>query len=349
MTAARPPASNAPAVHGDGVAGDPDAGIAVATPVSADSTPSRDLGFGVRLAGDSRRRLLNRDGTFNVVRTGRGIWNTLSPYHTLLTLRWGPFLALLFAFYIAVNVIFAAAYVVCGTHSLVGPGFPGLPGAASTFLRAFFFSVETFATIGYGHVAPVGIAANIVLTVESMAGLLSVALVTGLVFARFSRPTAYIVYSRNALVAPFQGGTALMFRCVNARDNQLIEVSVRVTYSRIVRHGETRVREFTTLPLEYDHITFFPLSWTIVHPVGESSPLFGCSSDDLIANEAEFLILISATDDTFSQIVHSRTSYRADEVVWNARFQQMFVESEAAGVAGMDLRRIHDFDAVSSA
>lgn len=224
---------------------------------------------------------------------------------------WGRFLAIVAAFYLVVNAVFALAYFAAGPGALVGPGFNGLSPITSNFLRAYFFSVETFGTIGYDHVSPLGLAANILITIESFIGLLSAALATGLVFARFSRPTAAVAYSRNAVVAPFHDTSAFMFRCANERSNQLIDILVQVMYTRIELRNGTRVREFTRLPLEYEKVTFFALSWTVVHPIDESSPLYGCSAQDLIDNEAEFLILLSGIDETFSQKVHSRTSYRA--------------------------------------
>jgi len=305
-----------------------------------------DLGFGVRVAGNSRKRLLNRDGTFNVRRSGREAGHRLAPYHALLGMGWPRFLALLVGFYLIANVVFGFAYVACGPEGLNGPLFAGFPTPVSTFLRAFFFSVETFGTIGFGHVSPASLGANAVMTVESIFGLLSVALTAGLVFARFSRPTAAMVYSRYALIAPYQDGHAFMFRCANERSNQLIEARARLIYSRIeIRNGE-RVREFSTLPLEYERVAFLALSWTIVHPITRTSPLYGRTARDLVNNEAEFLVLLSAVDETFSQTVHSRTSYRGDEIVWNARFRPMFVETPDEGISGMNLALIHDFEPV---
>lgn len=282
-----------------------------------------------------------------MVRTGRGVEYALSPYHRLLTMPWRSFFALVLAFYLVANTLFALAYFAVGPEQLGGPGFGGIGAPWGAFLRAFFFSVETFATIGYGHVFPQGIAANVIVTVESLVGLVSVALATGLVFARFSRPTAAIRYSRHAVIAPFRGGMAFMFRCANERDNQLIEVSVRVTYSRTVTRNGRRTREFTVLPLEYDRVTFFALSWTVVHPIDAASPLAGCTPEAMLAGDAEFLVLLSGTDDTFSQTVHSRTSYRADEVVWGARFLPMFLEAPGGGITGMDLGRIDAIEPVA--
>lgn len=273
----------------------------------------------------------------------------MAPYHALLGMDWGKFLGLVAASYLVLNAVFAVAYVASGPDALVGPAFAGYSHSASLFLRAFFFSVETFGTIGYGHVSPNGVPANVLITIESFVGLLSVALTAGLVFARFSRPTAAVVYSRNAVISPYHDITAFMFRCANERSNQLIEVTVQIIYTRIVVRNGARVREFTTLPLEFKKVAFFALSWTVVHPIDDTSPLLGCTAQALIDNEAEFLVLLSGVDETFSQEVHSRTSYRGDEIVWNARFRPMFVESPTEGVTGMNLSRIHDIEMVGPA
>lgn len=260
---------------------------------------------------------------------------------------WGRFLLIVAAFYVIVNALFAVAYLACGPDALVGQGFAGHSIFFSDYFRAYFFSVATFGTIGYGNIAPVGMPANVILTTESFIGLLSAALATGLVFARFSRPNAAIIYSKQALIAPYRDMTAFMFRCANERSNQLIEVSVRIMYSRIVvRANGERVREFTSLPLEFDKVTFFALSWTVVHPIDESSPLFHCTAEELAASGAEFLILLSGNDETFAQTVHSRTSYKAQEIVWNARFRSMFIESHERGTTGMDLSRIHEYEVI---
>jgi len=260
---------------------------------------------------------------------------------------WGRFLLIFATFYLVANAVFAAGYVACGQNALAGPGFAGHSAMFSDYFRAYFFSVETFGTIGYGNVAPVGMPANVIVTIESFIGLLSAALVTGLVFARFSRPNAAILYSKHALIAPYRGINAFMFRCANERTNQLIEVSVQIMYSRIVvRPNGDRVREFTSLPLEFDKVTFFALSWTVVHPIDESSPLLNSTREALLDNEAEFLVLLSGNDETFSQTVHSRTSYKADEIIWNARFRSMFIESPTRGTTGMDLLRIHEYELI---
>lgn len=301
----------------------------------------KDLGFGTEVAKGTRRRLLNRDGSFNVVLDGLNPLSSLSLYHWMLTISWPRFLAFISAFYVVVNTLFAFAFLACGPDALQSDA--GL-FATQPFLRAFFFSVDTFATIGYGNIYPVGTAANTLVTLEALLNIVGVALATGVMFARFSRPSARIVYSRNAIVAPYRGKTALEFRIANARRSQLIDVQAQAILTLIQRGGETAVRKFHELSLERNRVVFFPLSWTIVHPIDETSPLWGLSHADLVEADAELLVLLIATDETVSQTVHSRSSYEADEIVWGAKFANMFMRSETEGIIGMNLNSIHDIE-----
>lgn len=215
-----------------------------------------DLGFGSVVADESRRRLLNRDGSFNVVRHGLGWRGALSLYHSLLTLSWPSFLLLVLAAYLATHVVFAVLYTLCGPDALTGV--PATTGREQA-LRAFFFSVHTLSTIGYGQIVPASLGANLLMTVESMAGLFGLALVTGLVFARFSRPTADIVFSRQAVVAPYRGITAFEFRIANQRRNQLVELEAKVLFARLKGEPGNRKRHFYDLDLERRKVTFFPI------------------------------------------------------------------------------------------
>src|SRR5262245_30363731 len=300
----------------------------------------RDLGFGSVVATESQVRLLNRDGSFNVAREGLHFGETVSPYHSLLTMSWWRYLGLVALLYLVENAVFASAYVLCGPGALEGAhGDLGSP-----FLRAFFFSVQTFATIGYGRVSPVGLSAYILVTIESIVGLLSFALTTGLVFARFSRPTAKILFSKTAVVAPYRDIAAFQFRVANARKNQLIEMQAKVVFSRIEATDRGRVRQFYTLSLERERVTFFPLSWTVVHPIDEASPLFGSTARDLVESDAEFLVLLTGNDETFSPTVHARSSYKAAEVVWNARFTSIFRPHAAGRHITIDVSRLDNID-----
>jgi inward rectifier potassium channel len=303
------------------------------TPVAGDEP--RDLGFGSVVGGANEQRLLNRDGSFNPRRRGLSILDSLSAYHFLLTISWTRFFGIVALGYVAVNVFFALVFVALGPGSLAGVPAETMGG---TFGRAFFFSVETLATIGYGNIEPVGLASNIAVAIESLVGLLGFALGTGLLFARFSRPTAAIMFSDRAVVAPYRGATALMFRIANARSNQIIELEAKVQFSRI----KGLSRKYDQLTLERTRVVFFPLSWTVVHMIDEKSPLWGFSHQELVEGEAEMLILISGTDETFSQTVHARSSYKPNEITFGHRFVNIYDPIDEKGVVSIDVRRLSD-------
>jgi len=303
----------------------------------------RDLGFGTEVARGARQRLLNRDGSFNVIREGLNPLSSLTLYHWLLTISWPRLLASIAGSYVAVNVLFTVAFLLCGPDALqsFSGSFAGHP-----FYRAFFFSVDTFATIGYGNIIPVGVAANTLVTIEAFLNILGIALATGVIFSRFSRPSTRIVYSRNAIVAPYRDRTALEFRIANGRSNQLIEVQVQVILTKLEKANGVSIRKFYDLGLERHRVVFFALSWTIVHPINQDSPMWGLTQSDLLDADAEILILLTGTDETISQTVHSRSSYKADEIIWGAKFTNMFMRTEADGIIGMNLDRIHDIEVV---
>lgn len=301
-----------------------------------------DLGFGSVVARESRRRLLNRDGSFNVRRTGLRFWESLSAYHYFLTISWPKFLGWLVVAYGFTNALFACVYVLLGPEALAGAEHLDFLHRS---IKAFFFSVHTLATIGYGNVYPVTLAADIVVTVEALTGMLAFAVIAGLVFARFSRPTACVVFSRNAVIAPYRGsGRAFMFRIVNRRSNQIVDLEAKVLLSRRKKDGRAADREFVALKLERERVVFFPLAWTIVHPIDEKSPLHGWTEAELDAAGAEFLVLLNGFDETFSQTVHTRSSYEASEVVWGARFSNMFNPVEDDGVLSVDIRKVHNLE-----
>ncbi len=301
----------------------------------------KDLGFGTVVGAANAPRLLNRDGSFNVRRGGLPRWASLSLYHALLALTWPQFIGLLVVGYLAVNVLFAAAFTACGAGALSGTPAATMGG---DFARAFFFSVHTFATIGYGNVVPMGVAANLIVTLETIVGLLSFALATGVLFARFARPTARVIFSSRAVVAPYRGRSGFMFRLVNGRSNQLIELDVKVLFSRIEERGGVRTRVYDQLKLERTHVVFFPLSWTVVHPIDESSPLFGLTGDGFNACESEFLVLLSGIDETFAQTVHARTSYKPEEIVVGARFANIYNPRGVDGSESIDIGRLSEIE-----
>jgi inward rectifier potassium channel len=293
----------------------------------------RDLGFGTVVGGANEKRLLNRDGTFNPRREGMPFLASLNAYHFFLTISWKKFFATVISGYVVVNILFALAYLACGPGAIAGMD-PSTMGGR--FARAFFFSVETLGTIGYGNIYPVGVAANLIVTVESITGLLLLALGTGILFARFSRPTARIIFSERAVVGPYHNFTGFMFRLTNARANQLIELEAKVLFSRM--DGESRT--YDQLSLERTRVVFFPMSWTIVHPIDEKSPMHGLTHRDLIEKDAEFLVLMSGVDETFSQIVHARTSYKPAEIAFGERFVNIYNPVMRDGTVSIDVRRL---------
>src|SRR5512140_40622 len=303
-----------------------------------------DLGFGSIVARESRQRLLNRDGTFNVRREGLGVLQSLSAYHYLLKVSWPKFIGFAALGFVLANGVFACAYAALGSDALHGIGDPAF---AERFGKEFFFSVHTMATIGYGNVSPSSVGANVLVTVEALVGLLGFGLVTGVMFARFSRPVANIMFSSNAIIAPYRGITALMIRIANQRSSQIVDLDAKVIMSRRRTGSSSGEREFAQLKLEREHVVFFPLSWTIVHPIDKDSPLYSVCEDEMRNCDTEFLLLVTGFEETFSQTVHARTSYRGDEVVFGARFRSIFNPSGDGEPVSIDIRKVSEIEKAS--
>ncbi len=301
----------------------------------------RDLGFGSVVTGQSRERLLNPDGSFNVRRTGMPFHSSLNLYHTLLSMKWRTFLLLVLILYFVSNVAFGAMYASFGSSALVDTS---AEPTTSLFIRGFFFSVQTFATIGYGTIHPVGIVPNLLVTIESYYSLLANALITGVVFARFARPTARVLFSEVAVIAPYRGIEGLMFRLVNGRSNQLIEVEIKVMFARFVNENGKVERRFDFLELERHKVAFFPLSWTVVHPIDDDSPLKGLTQLDLNHADAELLILLTATDETFAQTVHTRSSYKPNEIRCGHKFVSIYNKVNDGEPISIDIRKLSEIE-----
>jgi inward rectifier potassium channel len=295
---------------------------------------SFDPGLTTQFSGELRRTI-NADGSFNVRREGLR-WRDANPYLMLIDTTWTRFLLIVFAAFLFVNLIFACLYLMIGIHNL-----KGLESDMGAFANAFFFSVHTLTTVGYGNVYPEGASANVISSLEAATGLMVFAIATGLLYGRFSRPTARIVYSKNAIIAPYQDGTSLQFRVTNARRNVLMNMEAHVLLMTVESSdGELR-RSFVDLPLERRGVYFFALTWTIVHPIDSDSPLYGKTREDLAKQSAELLILMQGFDDTFSQVVHSRYSYRHDEMIWGAKFAPAF-KVDAKGDMVVEVNRIDE-------
>lgn len=302
---------------------------------------NQDLGLGGKLADRARVRLLNRDGTFNVRRNNLSPLHPYNAYNTLLSLSIPRLFALMVAGYFAANLMFAFLYWLAGPGALSGAARP----PAARFEDCFFFSVQTLATIGYGRLTPNTRAANSLVAIEALVGLLSFAILSALLFARFARPTAKIIFSRNAIIAPYENGWALMFRLANLRNHDLTDVHAIVSFARWTETNGQRRRRFDQLTLERDFILFMPLHWVIVHPITETSPLRGFTPESLAAADPEIVCLINADDETFAQTVHAKTSYDKSDIVWGARFRDMYLPD--TDKVAIDLDRLHDFEKVA--
>lgn len=299
--------------------------------------PEFDPGL-TRQYGAQLRRAVNKDGSYNVRRRGVS-WRAYHPWLVVVSMTWKQFALLVITFYVGVNTLFAMLYFAMPVESILGSAAPTEEGR---FLNDFFFSGHTLTTVGYGTLAPHGVAANVTATLEALVGLLGFAVITGLLVARASRPSARFAYSRTAIIAPYQDGTALMFRLANQRSNSLMEIQARVMLMQVVRPAGTPERKYELLTLERDNILMLPLTWTVVHPIDAASPLYGKSAEELKQMQAELLILVKGFDETFSQTVHSRYSYTFDEIEWGAKFIPAF-EVDTSGDLLLDLRRVGDF------
>ncbi len=282
-------------------------------------TPSYDPGLTQQFLSPVTR-MINPDGSFNVRR--RGVtWRDFHPYLQLVNMSWFSFFATLFSGFLLVNTLFASLYYAIGTVQLQGIS---SPTPAGRFLETFFFSSQTLTTVGYGGISPKGIEANALAALEAMCGVLGFAVATGLLFGRVSRPSARIGFSRHMLVVPYGDGQSLQFRVVNRRSNSLLELEASVILMTVEPSDGGHKRHYQVLKLERQKVIFFPLTWTVVHPIDSDSPLSGMTEDEWKRRQAEILILIKAYDDTFSQTVLARHSYRHDELLWGKRFAPAF-------------------------
>ncbi|TAE96081.1 MAG: ATP-sensitive inward rectifier potassium channel 10 [Oscillatoriales cyanobacterium] len=267
-------------------------------------------------------RLVNRKGQFTlgVVKLGVPRLHFADLYHRLLILSWPQFFMLICLSYVLTNSLFALAYLAGG--DCIANARPG------SFKDAFYFSVQTMATIGYGAMYPRTDYANTIVAIQALFGLWGVAMVTGLAFSRFSRPTARVIFSRVAIITFFNGVPTLMYRAGNQRFNQILEAQQRATLIR----DEVLVRSQSPI---------FALTWTVMHAIDENSPLYQLTAKDLIECQAEIVITLTGIDDTVSQTIHARHSFVASEIVWNMRFVDIISRTPDGGRV-VDYTRFHD-------
>jgi inward rectifier potassium channel len=295
----------------------------------------RELGFGMQIVSETR--MMNPDGSFNVRRHRESIFDNL--YYHLITMNTGLFFGLLVVIFFLINAFFAEVYLLIGVDQLSGFDHGTW---WQDYQKAFFFSSQTLTTVGYGHISPQGLAANIAASIESFLGLLTFALISGLLYGRFSRPTAKVSFSEQLLMAPYHDrGYGLMFRMVNPRRSELIETEVQVILTLYQEDTSgKRVRRFFPLDLEINKVTFFTLTWTLVHHLNEKSPLYGFSHDDMTEAHAEVLVLVKGVDESTEQLVHARKSYTADEIVWNAKFLPIMETDKKSSKAVIRSKRV---------
>lgn len=291
-----------------------------------------NTGFGVN-SSDYGGRFLNKDGSPNIEKKGVGYFEKISWYHALLEMPRGKFLVTILFFYLAINLVFGLLYFLNGINYLDGVN---ADSTLEKFCQAFFFSCETFTTVGYGKISPVGFIANSISAFEALSGWASFAVVTGLIYGRFARPKAYIRFSENALLAPFQEGNAIMLRLAPFKNTTLTDAEAKVTLGLIVEENGKLVNKFFQLALEYEKVNSLTLSWTVVHPITETSPFYNFTEEDFKNAQGEILVFIKAFDDMFSNVVVARTSYTLNEVVIGAKFDPMYHRS-----AGQDKTLLH--------
>ncbi len=281
-----------------------------------------------------------RDGSIDVVHIGRQAHWTRDFYHLAVSASWPRFISDVLLIYLAINAVFAFGYYLCGQSAFDGAT---APDGWRRWLECFFFSVQTLGTIGYGKISPAAFSSNILVTVEALVGLLSLAVVTGLMFSRFSRPSARVIFSDVALISSHDGVPSLLFRIANERKSQIVDASLQV---HLLRNEQTAEGEtyyaFNDLKLERSHSPFFTASWTVVHPIDQHSPLFGQSKEDLVRVEAQIIVSFSGIIETFSQPVHARHSYNPDQMAWDHRFVDMLDWEDDTLI--VHLERIHEIE-----
>lgn len=301
-----------------------------------------NTGFGTN-SNSTGGRFINRNGKANVIKRGVGILNRYSWYHTMLEMKRSRFILLLLLIYIMVNLLFAGLYYLIGINHLAGVN-TGSPW--KNFTEVFFFSAQTFTTVGYGRISPVGFLASTVSTFEAFLGLLSFAIATGLFYGRFSRPRAFLRFSDVALIAPYGNGTAFMFRMTPYKNNSLTEVETKVTAAITTEENGKLTDKFYSLKLQITKIDGLSLSWTIVHPITEDSPFAGMTKEDIAATDLEVMVFVKGFDEVFSNNTVARTSYISSEIVWGGKFKMMYRPNRDKSKTILNVDQLNDFEYV---
>lgn len=308
------------------------------------SKQNNDTGFATNTS-ETGGRFINRDGSFNLVKEGMPFHKRFSIFHDMLNLPVWKFILIIFLFFIAINVAFTITYYLIGYEQL-----DGLIATSrwKIFREIFYFSTQTFTTVGYGHVSPVGDAANIVAGIEALTGFLSLAIATGLIYGRFSKPKSYLIFSDHALVSPYRGGKAIMFRFAAYKDKHaLTDLEIRVNAGLLLVEDDRADYKYFNLTLERDRVENMPMSWTVVHPIDENSPFYGFTEEDMKNADTEIYVLLRGFDDVYSNTVQQRTSYTFREIIFDRKFVPMFRESDDGKTTILELHKLHMHKSIS--
>ncbi|MBS1746077.1 MAG: transporter [Bacteroidetes bacterium] len=302
-----------------------------------------DTGFGTS-AESQGGRFINKDGSFNIVKRGVPFYERISFFYKMLMMPVMKFGLVLITFLISINLVFTLIYISLGETEFTGV-LAG--GPVHYFFELYYFSVQTFTTVGYGRINPDGYLAGAVASAEALTGLSSFALITGILYGRFSRPRAYLRFSKNALISPYHKGTGFMFRFVSYKENHtLTNVEVFVTLG--ITDQETKRFNFYNLPLERSRIDSLSMNWTVVHPINEDSPFYGLTEEDLSLTDAEVYVLVRGFDDVFSNTVLQKTSYRYNEIIFDAKFDKMYYENDDNTTTIIEINKLNNYSKVNT-
>ena len=307
------------------------------------SKQNNDTGFASN-TNDTGGRFINKDGSYNLVKEGMPFFKRFSLFQDMLNLPLWKFITVILVFYVAINIFFTLIYLLIGSEQLEGL----ITGSKWKIAReVFYFSTQTLTTVGYGHVNPVGDGANIVAAAEALTGFLSLAIATGLIYGRFSKPQSYLIFSDHALISPYKDGIGLMFRFAAFKDKHaLTDVEIKVNTGLLLLENDKPVYKYFNLTLERTRVESMSLSWTVVHPIDENSPFHGLTEEDMKTADVELYVMLRGFDDVFSNFVQQRTSYTFNEIIFNRKFIPMYRESDDGKTTILELHKLNIHKAI---
>lgn len=298
------------------------------------------LNTGFDNTNQSAGRILNKNGKANVQKTGIPFFKKYSTFHVMLDMSWTKFLLLVSLFFFVVNLIFAIIYFLLGVGNI---GVEKNLDNLHQFFESFFFSAQTITSVGYGRLNPLGVNVGIVSSFEAFVGLLMFAVLTGLVYGKFSKPRAFLIFSKNALIAPFKDGKAFMYRLASYKNNSLTELESEAVASFQIEKNGIFSTQYFPLKLTFSKVTTLALNWTIVHMIDEESPLWGFEEKDYKKNKIEVIVFLKAFDEHFCNIVKEKNSYTFDEIIHDAKFNPMYHLSDDGTKTILQLDKIDDY------